>query len=1373
MSCSFNSYIINEDKRRVKRLEVFMIKYYVGIDIGTDSVGIACTDEEYRLLRAKGKVLWAVRLFDEAKTAKERRNQRTARRRLQRRAQRIDLLQELFYPHISDKLFFARLNNSGFLYEDKDEKLQSPYSLFADENYTDKEFYKEFPTVFHLRRALIAGEKKYDLRLYYLAIHHIIKYRGHFLFEGQEMSEIRDIKRLFDNLNETADNTFDEGTPIFPAEKAEEFKKTAMSRMGVNDKVKECCALFDVGKDDRKKEIIKLLSGGTGKTCVIFDNEEYKDEKICFKGLDAETFEAKQTVFGDDFDYLSKIKSIYDYIVFEHILQGNAYISDSMTKLYDKHKSDLRKLKDFVLKNCSHDDYIKIFKSTEEKSNYVNYIGYTKKGKSKVNVKKCKYDAFKKYLQNFLEKTPLSEEQESVKKDIIEELKNDTFLPKILNADNGLFPYQINLSELDKISENLCRDYPEFGIKTDGNSIADKIRSIHTFRIPYYVGPLNTSAGINAWAVRKKDGRITPWNFNDMIDEAESNEKFMRRMTNKCTYLYGEDVLPKCSILYQKFCVLNELNNLRINEQKLSVQLKQDIFNDLFLKDRRITYKKVREYLVNKGYFAKSEETGINLSGTDGGFKSSMSSYMALESILGNFVDSHSDVCEQIILWHTLNTNKDIVEKLISKNFGNHKEVASNIKALKGLSFKDFGKLSKRFLCDIKGGVDEETGAVYNMIETLYNTDKNLNQILYYDKYTFLQRIEEENGDADNEVTPKTLTDMGLPPQVKRGVWQALQMVDEYVKALGCPPAKIFVEVTRGDESRGKKKGVRSVPRKAQLQNLYKEVKDIDELKKELNREEVTDSKLREERLYLYFRQLGKCAYSGERIRLEDLGSNQYDVDHILPQSLTKDDSLDNKVLVLRACNARKSDTFPVPAEYQAKMRKDWKLWKEKGLISDKKYSLLTRTEPLNDNDYRDFINRQIVTTGQMSKAVAELLKRKYGEETKIVYSKGINVADFKNKYGIVKCRETNDLHHARDAYLNVVVGNVYDTRFSGVHGMFAKREDDSWRQYNLKKLFDRPVGGAWNPDSSIETVKNTIRQSGVNVTRYAFTENGAFYDATVYKCGDAGIDAPRKESLPLEKYGGFKKLSTAHFAIVRSVDKKGKSIKTIERVPVLTVYKQKTDKDAFINYLTNQVGLKQPQIIVEKVKIKTLIEVNGTPVWIAGVTGNKILVHNAVQWYTDSETDKYVKGLIKLEDMKKSGKLSDKELEEKEFVLHTNRFNENKLVVESKRNIDLYNRIIAQLEKPIYGGISAFSVFRENLRKGSEKFKELRCFDQAYVLLQCIRFLKCNSETADLSLLKLGGQCGMLTINKNITGKDIEIVHTSPCRLIERRKKV
>ncbi len=49
-----------------------MKKFYLGMDIGTDSVGMACTDEEYNLLRAKGKDCWAVRLFNPSSTAEKR-----------------------------------------------------------------------------------------------------------------------------------------------------------------------------------------------------------------------------------------------------------------------------------------------------------------------------------------------------------------------------------------------------------------------------------------------------------------------------------------------------------------------------------------------------------------------------------------------------------------------------------------------------------------------------------------------------------------------------------------------------------------------------------------------------------------------------------------------------------------------------------------------------------------------------------------------------------------------------------------------------------------------------------------------------------------------------------------------------------------------------------------------------------------------------------------------------------------------------------------------------------------------------------------------------------------------------------------------------
>ena len=70
--------------------------YYLGLDIGTGSLGWAVTDSNYQILKKHGKMLWGVRLFESAKTAEERRTFRTARRCLDRKNWRIKILQELF-----------------------------------------------------------------------------------------------------------------------------------------------------------------------------------------------------------------------------------------------------------------------------------------------------------------------------------------------------------------------------------------------------------------------------------------------------------------------------------------------------------------------------------------------------------------------------------------------------------------------------------------------------------------------------------------------------------------------------------------------------------------------------------------------------------------------------------------------------------------------------------------------------------------------------------------------------------------------------------------------------------------------------------------------------------------------------------------------------------------------------------------------------------------------------------------------------------------------------------------------------------------------------------------------------------------------------
>ena len=107
-------------------------KYFVGLDIGTNSVGWAVTDDKYKLQKFNGHKMWGARLFEEAKTAESRRLQRASRRRLQRRNNRIKLLQDLFAEEITkvDPGFYQRLEDSKFYIEDK--RIKEKHVLFVD-----------------------------------------------------------------------------------------------------------------------------------------------------------------------------------------------------------------------------------------------------------------------------------------------------------------------------------------------------------------------------------------------------------------------------------------------------------------------------------------------------------------------------------------------------------------------------------------------------------------------------------------------------------------------------------------------------------------------------------------------------------------------------------------------------------------------------------------------------------------------------------------------------------------------------------------------------------------------------------------------------------------------------------------------------------------------------------------------------------------------------------------------------------------------------------------------------------------------------------------------------------------------------------------
>ena len=89
-----------------------------------------------------------------------------------------------------------------------------------------------------------------------------------------------------------------------------------------------------------------------------------------------------------------------------------------------------------------------------------------------------------------------------------------------------------------------------------------------TFRIPYYVGPLARGKSDFAWLSRKSADKITPWNFDEIVDKESSVEAFINRMTNYDLYLPNQKVLPKHSLLYEKFTVYNELTKVKYKTEQ-------------------------------------------------------------------------------------------------------------------------------------------------------------------------------------------------------------------------------------------------------------------------------------------------------------------------------------------------------------------------------------------------------------------------------------------------------------------------------------------------------------------------------------------------------------------------------------------------------------------------------------------------------------------------------------------------------------------------------------------------------------------------------------------------------------------------------------
>lgn len=447
-------------------------EYYLGIDAGTDSVGWAVTDENYNVLKFHGKAMWGVRLFEEAQTAADRRALRTARRRQGRKVQRTKLLQELFAEEIckKDSAFFIRMADSKYYAEDKTEPQQN--ALFNDVDYTDKDYHKEYPTVYHLRRAFIEGKDIRDPRLLYLAVHHIINNRGHFLFEGMDLSKVVDFETPFSVLKEylrEEDFGFD-----FSNIDADALKESLKTKQGITQKKKDLYKLLGKEKGTLKS-VCDLLAGGSGiKLTDLFNDESLAGEtpeKISLADSSIEDDRtALENILQDRIQLLDCLKAVYDWAILDEILSGSPYISFAKTQSYEKHKKDLALLKKTIKRLCP-EKYKEVFKSPNTASNYCAYSGMCViNGKKTAIEKRTTASDFGKYIAKLL-----SSFDDPDAKDILRQIDAQTFMPKQRTGENSVLPYQVHKVELEKILGNAERNFP-FLLKKDDSNLTEKTR---------------------------------------------------------------------------------------------------------------------------------------------------------------------------------------------------------------------------------------------------------------------------------------------------------------------------------------------------------------------------------------------------------------------------------------------------------------------------------------------------------------------------------------------------------------------------------------------------------------------------------------------------------------------------------------------------------------------------------------------------------------------------------------------------------------------------------------------------------------------------------------------------------------------------------
>lgn len=559
----------------------------------------------------------------------------------------------------------------------------------------------------------------------------------------------------------------------------------------------------------------------------------------------------------------------------------------------------------------------------------------------------------------------------------------------------NVFPTSAYEKEARAILNRQSQEHPELT-----EAFVEDCLEILTRKREYYIGPGNEKSRTD-YGIYRTNGET----WDDLYEH----------LIGACSLFPDKKRSAKFSKTAQEYNLLNDLNNLTVKGEKLTRKQKELIYQTV----NDLTIKKISmiQIIAKIAECKKEEIAGYTVDTNKKPVISSMSQYRSfrkhvLEQTGFDMETLDIELFDELAKKMTLNGTASVVRKTLNDlQLGLSDTVIEAIVEYRKTKAKEFN-----------GWHSFSLDALDCLIPELWETSENQMQVISRLKLSGQGVIEFKK---NSKLPVGKVVSQITNPVVKTSVRESLKIVNEVIRQYGALD-NIVIELAREYNNDF---DVKLIKKKQEESEKFKKIALTQARKDYPFTEEVYAKQINFDlKVRLWHEQNGKCPYSGKPISIKDLvyQPSLFEIDHIIPKSISFDNSLNNKVLCYAIENQRKGQRSPFEYLTSSISPRSFSEFESDILamknMSAKKQSLLLFEEPLSKYDVRlGFRNRNLVDTRYATRFVLNTLQdyfKSQGNQTKVASIKGSFTAHLRRRWGILKDREESFHHHAEDAII-------------------------------------------------------------------------------------------------------------------------------------------------------------------------------------------------------------------------------------------------------------------------------------------------------------------------------------------------------------------